>query len=130
MFTKTGETTKAEDAYQETLVSFRHLAQANPNLYQIHVASTLSNMAKLHLAMGERPQAAKEIEESVSINRQRWMANLPFAADDLARCLIIDAQAQQDFLEMCKLTREAAALARDPILIERANKQLVSCTSP
>ena len=130
LYDATKQTIRSQAAYQEALDAFRHLAETNPGIYQIYVARTLTNMAKLHLAIGDRPQAAKEIEESISINRQHWRANTPSAADDLAECLIIDAQTRQDSLEMCKLTREAAALAHDPILIDRANKQLVSCTSP
>ena len=92
------------------------------------MAQTLGYLAFLHFETENLPQAAKEIEEAVSINRERWKANSNVAADDLARSLIIASLVQQGSSAKCQLTREAASVAQNQQIRDLANKKMAACT--
>jgi len=130
LYSDTQRPKAADTAFQGALDIFRQLAKPNPAAYQPGVAQTLNNLALLHMATNNPQQALKEVEEAISINRERWKVNPTVAADDLANSLIIASSAQQESSAKCQLTREAARVAQDPQLRDRANKLLSTCPPP
>jgi hypothetical protein len=87
-------------------------------------------MAVLYIDTNNLTKAAKEVEEALNINRERWKANPALAADDLIRSLLISIQTHQESSTKCQLAKEAVSVAYSPRLIALAKEETAACTGP
>ena len=66
---------EARKAYEESLKTYRKLAEQNPDMYLPHVAATLNNLGVLHGRENRMEEAREASEEALKIYEKFAKAN-------------------------------------------------------
>jgi len=117
---------EAEGAFQAALTLNRLLAEANPEAYIPHVASTLGHLALLRVETQRATEAVPYADEALETLGPFWTKQPEAHGDLMARLLLLRAGASDSYKDACEFSRFAFDAAYDQDLKQAAQKLIDS----